>query len=91
MPFGCRPISSGSGANKGQSFVNVALGEWDPTTGFSVAGAAARSSAEPSASGRQTYSFSGDIASLAGPDGSHFLGTDNPNVVVGADTDGHGP
>ena len=34
------------------------------------------------------YSFSGDIASLADPDGSHFLGKDDPNLVLGFDSTG---
>ena len=40
----------------------------------------------------QTYSFTGDIASLAGPDStgalSHFMGSDNPNLVIGFDSTG---
>ncbi len=36
----------------------------------------------------ESYSFSGDIASLAGPDGGHFLGSGDPNVVVGFDSTG---
>ena len=38
--------------------------------------------------GASLFAFTGDIASLAGPDGSHFLGKDNPNVVIGFDSTG---
>jgi hypothetical protein len=34
------------------------------------------------------YIFTGAIASLSGPDGSHFLGTDEPNLVIGFDSTG---
>jgi hypothetical protein len=37
---------------------------------------------------RQSLAFTGDIATLAGPDGSHFMGTDNPNMVIGFDSTG---
>jgi hypothetical protein len=37
---------------------------------------------------RESFAFTGDIASLAGPDGSHLLGKDNPNVVIGFDSTG---
>ena len=37
---------------------------------------------------RDQVAFTGDIATLAGPDGSHFLGKDNPNIVIGFDTTG---
>ncbi|MGH6737014.1 MAG: FecR domain-containing protein [Methyloceanibacter sp.] len=38
--------------------------------------------------GRETYAFTGDIASLASADGDHFLGTEDPNVVIGFDSTG---
>ena len=89
----------GSGDSKGESFVNIALGEWSRTTGLQ--GARRGGSAlltdpqiendEPGLRQcAQKYSFSGDIASLAGPDGGHFLGADdeNPNLVVGIDSTG---
>ena len=36
----------------------------------------------------ESYAFTGDIASLEGPDGSHFLGKDQPNIVIGFDSTG---
>ncbi len=81
----------GSGDNKGSSFINVALGEWDPQTGitgFRRGGSIVLGPNESST--QQTYSFSGDVASLAGPNGSHFLGSQNPNIVIGADSTGNG-
>ncbi|HUT12701.1 MAG TPA: hypothetical protein VMY42_19550, partial [Thermoguttaceae bacterium] len=38
------------------------------------------------ATNRESLAFTGDIASLAAPNGSHFLGTDDPNIVIGFDT-----
>ena len=37
---------------------------------------------------RDQIAFTGDIATLAGPDGSHFLGKDNPNIVIGFNSTG---
>ena len=37
---------------------------------------------------RATFAFTGDIASLAGPDGAHFMGEGNPNIVIGFDSTG---
>ena len=37
---------------------------------------------------RELFAFTGDIASLAGPDGSHFLGENEPNIVIGFDSTG---
>ena len=37
---------------------------------------------------RESFAFTGDIASLAGPDGSHFLGKNQPNIVIGFDSTG---
>ena len=36
----------------------------------------------------KAYTFTGDIASLDGPDGSHFLGSEQPNIVIGFDSTG---
>ena len=83
----------GSGNNKGSSFINIALGEWSAQggiTGFRRGGSIVLGPNENSAP--QTYSFSGDIASLAGPDSqgtlSQFMGSDNPNIVIGANSTG---
>ncbi len=83
----------GRGDQQGSSFINVALGEWDPQTGmtgFRRGGSIVLGPNEYSST--QTYSFSGDIASLAGPDAngnlSYFMGSDNPNIVIGADSTG---
>ncbi len=38
--------------------------------------------------GSESYTFTGDVASLQGPDGSHFLGTEQPNIVIGFDSTG---
>ncbi len=62
-----------------QSFVNVAVGEWSPESGLS---GVRRGSSDVG----DTYSFSGEIASLANSDGSHFMGDDNPNLVIGSDS-----
>ncbi len=35
---------------------------------------------------RESLAFTGDIASRASPDEDHFLGTDDPNFVIGFDT-----
>ena len=37
---------------------------------------------------REAFAYTGDIATLAGPDGSHFLGKDEPNIVIGFDSTG---
>jgi len=66
----------------GESFVNIALGEWSPDSGMT---GARRGGSDLNTN---NYSFSGDIASLAGPDGGHFLGSGDPNVVVGFDSTG---
>jgi hypothetical protein len=72
----------GGGESEGESFINIALGEWNPTDGIS---GSRRGGSDVDGA---NYSFSGDIASLAGPDDSHFLGTENPNIVIGADSTG---
>ena len=66
----------------GQSFINIALGEWSVSGGLS-------GSRRGGADVDDAYSFSGDIASLAGPDKSHFLGKNSPNLVVGFDSTGN--
>jgi hypothetical protein len=93
---------TGSGTSQ-QSSINVALGEWDPDTGLTGArrggshvdievdtGNENCDGPCPPVTNRESYAFTGDIASLSGPDdnNSHFLGTDNPNVVVGLDSTG---
>jgi len=84
----------GDGDNKGSSFINVALGEWDPQTGITGFRRGGSIVLGPEGDTENTYSFSGDIASLAGPDSngtlSHFMGSANPNIVIGADTTGTG-
>ena len=82
----------GSGNNKGSSFINIALGEWSAEggiTGFRRGGSIVLG---PNEAPPQTYSFSGDIASLAGPNSqgmlSSFMGSANPNIVIGADSTG---
>ena len=81
-----------------QSFVNVALGGVDPNTGGLAGARRGGSSADVLDFGcnssdcgthRDQIAFTGDIATLAGPDGSHFLGKDNPNIVIGFDFDRH--
>jgi hypothetical protein len=84
----------GTDSNKPETFINVALGEWHPVTGVSGMrrGGSMVSEDQDGNSVPQTYSFTGDIASLAGPnnDGalSHFMGSDNPNLVIGFDSTG---
>ncbi|MDJ0513619.1 MAG: FecR family protein [Methyloceanibacter sp.] len=64
--------------SEGQSFINVALGNWSSEEGLQG------SRRGGSDLDRNNYSFSGDIASLSGPDGGHFLGNDDalPNAVL---------
>ena len=76
---------TGSGPDQ-QSSVNVALGEWDPDTGLtgmrrggSHVDITQSNGCEPQCgptTTRESYAFTGDIASLKGPgeDGSHFIG-----------------
>jgi trimeric autotransporter adhesin len=80
-----------------QSFVNVALGGVDPNSGGLVGARRGGSSADvvdfdcnsnDCGTHRDQIAFTGDIATLAGPDGSHFLGKDNPNIVIGFDSTG---
>ncbi len=78
-----------------QSFVNVALGDVanGGLVGARRGGANVDFAANVCGEGgcststsRETLAFTGDVATLAGPDGSHFLGSDTPNVVIGADS-----
>jgi|GEM_PF-2803665 len=74
------------------SFVNVALGGMSKDGGLTGARRGG-SSVEIDTCGdgcirRDALAFTGDIATLAGPDGGHFLGTEEPNIVIGADTTG---
>ena len=84
----------GSDPDKPETFINVALGEWDPVTGVTGVrrGGSMVSDDQDGNPVPQTYSFTGDIASLAGPDSkgalSHFMGSDNPNLVIGFDSTG---
>ena len=80
-----------------ESFVNIALGGVDPVSGGLIGARRGGSSAYvpnfdcngvDCGTHRDQVAFTGDIATLAGPDGSHFLGKDNPNIVIGFDTTG---
>ncbi|WP_158007426.1 FecR family protein [Methyloceanibacter stevinii] len=68
----------GTGESSRQSFVNIALGEWSPEGGIQ---GSRRGGSDLDG---EDYSFTGDIASLEGPDGGHFLGADDalPNAVL---------
>ena len=86
------PATEGTSFDQ-QSFVNVALGGVDPATGGLIGTRRGGSQVGTVAcSGdctqREAYAFTGDVATLAGPDGSHFLGTENPNIVIGLDSTG---
>jgi len=75
------------------SFINIALGGVDPDTGGLIGERRGGSTLELDTCNdgcitREAFAFTGDIASLAGPDGSHFLGKDNPNIVIGFDSTG---
>ena len=87
---------SGEGGDQ-QSFINVSLGGVDPATGGLVGARRGGSSVNVTTlpcpglqcgptTTREAFAFTGDIASLAGPDGSHFLGKDEPNIVIGFDS-----
>ncbi len=86
----------GTDPSKRETFINIALGEWDPTTGLTGErrGGSMVAYDLTGAANPQTYSFTGDIASLAGPDStgalSHFMGApgSNPNLVIGFDSTG---
>jgi hypothetical protein len=79
-----------------QSFVNVALGGVE--NGGLVGARRGGSSVDVTTfcgglecgptTKREAFAFTGDIATLAGPDGSHFLGKDDPNIVIGFDSTG---
>ena len=80
-----------------QSFINVALGGLSEDGGLIGArrgGSSVDITEEICDDGcrtvtnREALAFTGDIASLAGPDGSHVLGSDNPNIVIGFDSTG---
>ena len=83
-----------SDPNSQESFINIALGEWDPATGVTGVrrGGSSVAHAPDGTAIAQNYSFSGDIASLAGPDSNgtlaHFMGTGTPNLVIGFDSTG---
>ena len=76
------------------SFINIALGGMSENGGLvgmrrggsHVALTPPCEGAE-CASQRQSLAFTGDITTLAGPDGSsHFMGTQNPNIIIGFDS-----
>ena len=73
----------------GESFINIALGQWNETDGLT---GARRGGSSVAGENPQDYSFSGDIARLAGPDSEgalpHIMGTENPNIVIGFDSTG---
>ena len=80
-----------------QSFVDVALGGVDPNSGGLVGARRGGSGVDITnfdctgsecGTHRDQIAFTGDIATLAGPDGSHFLGTQNPNIVIGFNSTG---
>ena len=80
-----------------QSFVDVALGGVVPNSGGLVGARRGGSSVDipnfdctgsECGTHRDQIAFTGDIARLAGPDGSHFLGTQNPNIVIGFNSTG---
>ena len=74
-----------------QSFVNIALGG---VANGGLAGARRGGASvdfdtcNAGCINREQFAFTGDIASLAGPDGSHFLGKNEPNIVIGFDSTG---
>ena len=94
MPFGSRRISSWeAAATKARPSSISRLGNGilkTGITGFRRGGSIVLGPNQNSTP--QTYSFSGDIASLAGPDSqgtlSHFMGSANPNIVIGANSAG---
>jgi hypothetical protein len=77
-----------------QSFVNVALGGTQDggLVGARRGGASVDiqnfDCGSECGTHRDQVAFTGDIATLAGPDGSHFMGKDNPNIVIGFDSTG---
>jgi trimeric autotransporter adhesin len=76
-----------------QSFVNLALGGVDSSSGGLIGARRGGSNVDVDTCGdgcinREQLAFTGDIATLGGPDGSHFLGSENPNVVIGFDSTG---
>lgn len=89
------PLTEGNDFDQ-QSFVNIALGGIGEDGGLVGArrGGASVDFVHDNCDGpcqtqREAFAFTGDIASLAGPDGSHFLGKDDPNVVIGFDSTAH--
>jgi hypothetical protein len=72
------------------SFVNVALG--GTANGGLVGERRGGSHVDVPISSTETrrdaLAFTGDVATLAGPGGSHFMGTNQPNIVMGFDSTG---
>ncbi len=64
----------------GDTFINVSLGNWTAANGLS-------GTTRSGGTFNRTIEASGPVGSLPGPDSdgnlSHFMGTDNPNIVVG--------
>ena len=79
---GTDPVTGGLvGARRGGSHVDVT--DWaPPAPGCEVSCTSVQTST------REALAFTGDIATLAGPDGSHFLGSGNPNMVIGFNSTG---
>ena len=74
-----------------QSWVNIALGGTGADGGLiGVRRGGASVDIDTCNDGcinREAVAFTGDIATLSGPDGQgHFLGKDNPNIVIGFDS-----
>ena len=75
------------------SFINVALGGVDPETGGFIGARRGGSQLDVlvtrqlrrqlHSTKREALAFTGDLATVASPSGSHFLGTENPNFVIG--------
>ena len=78
------------------SFINVALGGVDPETGGLIGARRGGSqldvsindNCEGDCAKREALAFTGDIATVSNGSGDHFLGTENPNFVIGFDTTG---
>jgi hypothetical protein len=76
------------------SFINVALGGVDPETGGLIGARRGGSqldvlvNCDGDCTKREALAFTGDLATVANGSGDHFLGTENPNFVIGFDTTG---
>jgi hypothetical protein len=89
------PLTEGNEFDQ-QSFVNIALGGIDPLTGGLIGARRGGAAVDfihdncegPCPTQREALAFTGDIASLAGPDDEHFHGVNEPNIVIGFDSTG---